>query len=388
MSSTFSRRRILIGSVVVIFGGLLAAGIIPRVSRRQELRAEAAGADSMPVVVVTRVTRAPAIVPITLPGTIQAFHQAPVYARINGYVRRWYADMGAHVRAGQLLAEIESPETDQQLRQAEASLAQARAALALARTTLDRYTRLAADSAITRQELDERSTAFQAAQAAVAQQQANVDRLSAQQGYERVVAPFAGVITARNVDVGQLISNAGGSTTAAGASAPLFSLAEIDTIRIFVAVPQEQVTAVRTGQAAALGIREYAGRTFHGVVARTANALDPSSRTLQAEIDVANADGKLMPGMYAEAKILLDRAAPPLMIPAGALVVGIGEPHVVALGADRRVRPVPVQIGRDYGATVEVLSGVKEGEVLVLNPSDELRDGATVRPVDQRAGAR
>ncbi len=385
MSSTFSRRRVLIGSVVVLFGALLTAGILPRVSRRQQLRAEAGAADSIPAVLVATVVPAPAVVPITLPGTIQALHQAPVYARVNGYVRRWYADMGGHVRAGQLLAEIESPETDQQLRQAQALLAQARSALALARTTLERYARLAADSAITRQELDERSTAFQAAQAAVAQQQANVDRLSAEQAYERVAAPFAGTITARNVDVGQLISSAGGSTTAAGASAPLFSLAQIDTIRIFVAVPQEQVTAVRTGQGADVNIREYAGRSFHGVVARTAHALDPSSRTLQAEIDVPNPDGMLMPGMYAEAKILLDRSAPPLMIPAGALVVGMGEPHVVVLSADRRVRSVPVQIGRDYGATVEVLSGVKEGDVLVLNPGDQLADGARVKPVSQGA---
>ncbi len=384
MSSTFSRRRLLLGSGVVLFGGLLAVGIVPRVSRRQELRAEAAAGDTVPVVLVTKVARAPAVVRITLPGTVQALHQAPVYARINGYVRHWYADMGVHVGAGQLLAEIESPETDQQLRQAQATLAQAKSALALARTTLDRYTRLAADSAITRQELDERSTGFQAAQATVAQQQANVDRLAAQRAFERVTAPFSGVITARNVDVGQLISAAGGSTTAAGASAPLFSLAQIDTIRIFVAVPQEQVTAVRVGQGAEVNIREYAGRAFQGVVARTANALDPASRTLQAEIDVPNRDGKLMPGMYAETTILLDRAAPPLMVPAGALVIGMGEPHVVALGTDRRVRSVPVQIGRDYGATVEVLSGIREGETLVLNPSDELKDGARVRPVDQR----
>lgn len=385
MSSTSSRRHFLAGGVVILFAGLLAAGIIPRVTRQRELRAEAGATDATPVVLVTTVTRAAALVPVTLPGTIQPLHQAPVYARINGYVRRWYADMGARVRAGQLLAEIESPETDQQLLQGQASLAQARAALALARSTLERYTRLAADSAITRQELDERSTAYQAAQASEAQQQANVDRLAAQRAYERVTAPFAGVITARNVDVGQLISAAGGSTTATGASTPLFSLAEIDTVRIFVAVPQEQVAAVQPGQKAEVGIREYAGRVFHGFVARTANALDPSTRTLQAEIDVANGDGKLIPGMYAEARLLLDRASPPLVIPAGALVVGMGDPHVLALAADRTVHTFPVQIGRDYGATVEVLSGVKEGQTLVLNPSDELKEGSRVRPVAQGA---
>jgi RND family efflux transporter MFP subunit len=320
-------------------------------------------------------------VTIALPGTIQPLHQAPVYARTNGYVRRWYADLGARVRAGQLLATIESPETDQQLLQARASLQQARASLALAKTTLERYRTLADDSAITHQELDERTTAFEAAGASVAQQEANVQRLAVQQGYQRVLAPFAGVITSRSVDVGALISAAGGSTTAAGASAPLFSLAQIDTIRIFVAVPQAEVTSVAVGQRAEVTLREYPGRIFAGVVARTAGALDPASRTLQAEIDVPNPDGALLPGMYAEVRLLMGRAAPPLTIPAGALVIGTGAPQVATIDAAGAVRFRPIQLGRDYGATVEVLSGIDEGATLVLNPSDELKDGVRVKAV-------
>lgn len=382
-----SRRGLLVGAGVV-FAALLAIGVVPRITRHEQLVAEAAAVDSLPSVVVAHATRAQKDVTIALPGTIQALHQAPVYARINGYVRRWYADLGARVRAGQLLATIESPETDQQLLQAKASLQQARAALALAKTTLERYRTLAADSAITHQELDERATAVEAAGASVAQQEANVQRLAAQQAYERVVAPFAGVITSRNVDVGALISAAGGSTTAAGASAPLFALAQIDTIRIFVAVPQAEVTSVAAGQRAEVSLREYPGRVFTGVVARTAGALDPASRTLQAEIDVANGDGALLPGMFAEIRLLLGRGAPPLTIPAGALVIGTGAPQVATVDASGVVRFRAVQLGRDYGATIEVLSGIDEGATLVLNPSDELRDGVRVRAVGAAPGGR
>lgn len=379
-----SRRGLLAGAGIV-FAALLAIGIVPRITRHRQLVAEAAAADSMPSVLVASATRAATDVTIALPGTIQPLHQAPVYARINGYVRRWYADLGARVRAGQLLATIESPETDQQLLQAKASLEQARAALALAATTLERYRALAADSAITRQELDERATAYDAARATVAQQEANVQRLAAQQAYERVVAPFAGIITSRNVDVGALISAAGGSTTAAGASAPLFSLAQVDTIRIFVAVPQTEVTSVAVGQRAEVTLREYPGRIFSGVVARTAGALDPGSRTLQAEIDVPNADGALLPGMYAEVRLALGRANPPLTIPAGALVIGTGAPRVATVDRSGVVTFREVQLGRDYGPTVEVLSGIDDGATLVLNPSDELRDGVRVRPVRAKA---
>lgn len=369
---------------------LLAVGAVPRLVQRRSLHAAvAADAGRIPAVGVAVVRRADATTRFVLPGTVQAAQQTPIYARMDGYVRRWHVDMGARVVAGQLLAEIESPEVDPELRQARARLGQAQAALGLARSTLARYRAMIADSVITRQEFDERVAAHEVARAAASQEEANVQRFVEMRAFQRVTAPFAGVITARNLDVGALVTGGGGIAAggAGGAVRPLFELAETRTVRVFVNVPQAYAPAVREGQAAELLVREYPGRHFVGRIVRTARVLDSASRTLRTEVMVPNTDGALLAGMYAQVRFSLVRDTPPLLIPAGALVLNDSGPQVVVVGPGDRVRYQPVEIGRDYGATVELVEGVDVGAVVVLNPSDQLRPGSRVRPVHARRAA-
>jgi RND family efflux transporter MFP subunit len=361
--------------VVLLFAALFALGTFPRLTREKVLRAEVESRAEAPLVRVMAVRTGAASSEFMLPGTAQAIRESPVYARTTGFVRRWSVDIGARVRAGQVLAELETPEVDQELAQSRAALARTRAAETLARTTLERMKALVRDSAATRQELDERQAAYDAAQASVAADEANVRRLEELQRFGRLTAPFSGTITTRNVELGGLVS-AGTS----GSAKPLFVVSQVDTVRFFVNVPENAATVVRAGQAANVVVRDIPGRVFKGRVSRTSGALDAATRTMVAQVDVPNPGHALLAGMYAQVTLTAVRAIPSILVPANALVIRPEGPQV-AVVRDGKVHFVTLQLGRDLGTELEVISGLSEGDQVVMNPSDAVEEGAAVRVV-------
>ena len=382
-----------IGGLVILVV-LFIATTIPRRSVERELRAEATARDSAPVVQVTTVHRAAAGSQLVLPGTIQALHESAIYARVQGYVKRWQSDIGSLVRSGQLLAEIDAPELDHEVQQAQSQLSQTRAALGLARADLERWRTLARDSAVTGQELDQKRAAFDAATANTAASDANVRRLVQARQYTHVTAPFTGVVTERNVDIGSLITPAGATSAPLGATGiggaagagSMFRIAQTDTVRIYLTVPEAYATSIQPGLETKVTVRGIPGRDFTGRVTRTSHALDASSRTLLTEVDIPNRDFALLPGMSAQATLNFPRVTPPLLLPASALVIrssGV-QVMIVELAAGGRSATIhfrSVQIGRDYGATVEIADGVIDGATVVLNPNADLQDGAQVRVI-------
>jgi multidrug efflux pump subunit AcrA (membrane-fusion protein) len=389
------RRLVVIGVIAaVVLVILFVVSAIPRESVNQVLRAEAAARDSAPVVQVTTVHRAATGSELALPGTIQALHESAIYARVTGYVKRWQTDIGAIVHVGQLLAEIDAPELAQSAEQAQAQLTQARAALGLARADLERWKTLARDSAVTGQELDQKRAAFESAEANTGAADANLRRLVQTRQYTRVTAPFTGVITARNVDIGSLITPAGatsGPVGAAGvggaaAAGSMFRIAQTDTVRIYLTVPEGYATSIRVGLATLVTVQGIPGRVFSGTVVRTSRALDATSRTLLTEVDIPNRDFALLPGMSAQATLHFPRATPPLLLSASALVIRSNGVQVAVVdgkpgGTSATVHFRSVQLGRDYGGTVEVAGGAIDGMMVVLNPNADLVDGARVRVV-------
>jgi RND family efflux transporter MFP subunit len=307
---------------------------------------------------------------IELPGSMQAFTDAPIYARTNGYLKRRYVDIGAHVKAGTLLAEIDTPELDQQLQQARADLATAEANAKLAQTTADRYRDLIRTESVSQQDLDNANGNLEAKQAAGESSRANVKRLEQLQAFRRIEAPFDGVITARNIDVGALIDSGSNAKE-------LFHIADTRRLRVFVNVPEVYSRAAQPGMTADLTLREFAGRTFTGTLARTAQAIDVSSRTLLTEIDVDNAKSELLPGSYAEVHLKLPSPASTLQLPVNALIFRTEGLQVATVVGDR-VKFVTVNVGRDFGNEVEVVSGLTGTERIIVNPPDSLTDGATV----------
>lgn len=387
-ASTRRMLAIMIGTAVVL-AALLVTSFLPRRAVSRELENDAAAQDAPPEVQLGVATLATTGGDITLPGTIQPLHEGAIYARVGGYVKKWYADMGRVVRAGDVLAEIDAPELDQQVEQAQQQLAQTRAALGLAKADLARWKTLAADSAVSREELDQKTAAYDAAVANSGAAEANLRRLSETQRFTRVTAPFNGVIIARNVDLGSLI-NANGATSApiagANAAAPgsLFRIAQTDTVRTYISVPQADALSMTPGLPADVSVQEIPNRKFTGHVARTSSALDASSRTLLTEIDIANPGMTLLSGMYAQVHLHLTRHAPALLVPATALVVRPQGPQIVTVdnaqpGQLTTIHFRPVTVGRDLGGTVEIQSGVTDGMPVVSNPSAELSDGMKVR---------
>jgi len=365
-------------------------GIAPRIAQRQRLAAAAtAVAVTLPTVTVTTVTRDTSPSSVSLPGALTAVQTAAIYARTPGYVRRRYVDIGSRVRAGQLLADIDAPDLDQQVAQARGVVAQTGAALELARANLARWRALALDSAVTAQEVDQMQAAFNEAVANAQSAEANLRRLVELQAYERVVAPFAGVITGRNVDAGALVGTAGGvsgTLTSASGSAPgsLFTLLQTDTLSVYVTVPEDNAAAVTIGKAAVVTLPALPGDTLRGLVARTAGSLDATARTLLTEVRVANPRGVFLPGMYAQVQLALGAGSPPLRLPATALVIRDGPPQVVIVAPDSTVRYQTVTIGRDLGSWVEVTGGLAQGTHIVINPPTDLQDGARVRVASGR----
>jgi RND family efflux transporter MFP subunit len=367
-----------------VFAAILLTGIVPRVAQQHRLTAATAAVGViLPTVSVTTVTRDTSPSSVSLPGALTAVQTAAIYARTPGYVRRRLVDIGSRVRAGQLLADIDAPDLDQQVSQARGVVAQTRAAQELARANLARWQALAVDSAVTAQEVDQMQAAFNEAVASSNSAEADLQRLVQLQVYERVVAPFAGVITARNVDPGALVGTAGGvsETLAAGTgSAPgsLFTVAQTDTLSVYVTVPEDYATAVAVGKPAVVMVPALPGDTLRGSVTRTAGSLDATARTLLTEVRVANPTGVFLPGMYAQVQLALGAGRPPLRVPATALVIRDGPPQVVTVAPDSTARYQTVTIGRDLGSWVEVTGGLADGSVLVVNPADDLRDGARV----------
>jgi RND family efflux transporter MFP subunit len=317
---------------------------------------------------------------LALPGTLQGFVQSPIAARASGYLKRWYKDIGSRVATGELLAEIETPEIDQQLSQAIAAREQAASSLALAKSTVERWEALRKKDAVSQQELDERRSGDAQARSNLAAADANVERLRQTEGFKHVVAPFAGVITKRNVDVGDLI-DAGG-----GAGRALFLLAQTDPLRVYVNVPQTYAQLVKPGQQVIVTQAELRGQTFRGVVARTAASIDAATRTMQVEISLPNRDGTLLPGAYVQVSLPL-QASQAMLISTNTLMFRGEGMRVAVVDAGGRVRLAPVKVGRNYGETVEVLEGIGPTDKLVLNPSDSLADGdqVAIAPVANKA---
>jgi len=398
------RSRTILGLLVLIaaiFVVAFFAGYVPRHRTQLQLVTEAhAEEESLPEVSVMAAVRGSLMGNLVLPGNIQAVTEAPILARAEGFIQRRYVDIGDKVNAGQLLADIQAPELDQQVVQARAAVQQSQADLerataaleqgkaneALAKVTASRWDNLAKRGVVSRQENDQYQAqylaqsanvraldrAVAAAKGNVAASQANVARLTELQGYLQVRAPFAGVITLRNIDVGALVNT--GSTL-------LFRIAQTNPLRTYVNVPQVSAPGVRVGQNATLSTADLPDRKFNGVVTRTANSLDPASRTLLVEIQVPNPDGKLMPGTYAQVDLNLPRKDPPLLIPSDTLVVRPQGTLVALVNADGKVHFQPITVGRDFGDRIEVLSGLKLGQRVIVNPNDSVQEGVKVHPV-------
>ncbi len=391
---------------VIIFGVLIAlivGGVLPRLQSRSKLTAEVKARETDEPIVSTVILKSSgSTAEVSLPASMQAIQEAPIYARVSGYLKSRGADIGDRVKAGALLAEIEAPEIEQQLAQAKANVARAEATLAqakanqtqtesrqvYAKVTLDRWTTLVNKGVLAKQEGDERKSGFdaatadveaaksnvKAAEAEIVAQQANMHRLEEMHRFQRVVAPFDGVITARNVDTGTLITAGSNSDTH-----ELFRIAKTDQLRIFVNVPQTYSASIHPGGAANVRVSELPGRTFPGKIIRTSDALDPSSRTLLTEIHIPNQERALRPGMFASVRFTLDRSTPSLMVPAAVLAFRSDGPHIALLEDGNKVHYVKVTPGRDFGADMEVLSGAKVGDRAILNPSDDLTEGTRVQ---------
>ncbi len=362
----------MILGVVLLIAMLLAAGILPRLSRAKQLAAATQTSAAQPIVTVARARLGDSTQSLTVPGTMYGLHETALYARTSGYVKRWLVDMGSRVKAGQAMAEIETPELDQELAQSKSTLAQVQATAELTRTTLDRWRRLAQQDVATRQELDEKQGAYDAARASASAAASNVERLTALKHFGGILAPFAGVVTARNVDVGALVAPGGNATVR-----PLFTLAQTDSLRVIANVPQNAAPSVRVGQVAEIIVQELGAGAFTGRVTRTSNALDPATRTLLTEIQLANNTGKLLPGMYAQVKLVLQRTTRPMLIPANTLMLRAEGPQL-AIVVDGRVHIVRITLGRDYGTEVEVASGLPGDAVLIVNPADDITEGTAV----------
>jgi len=362
--------RVLFGTLAIL-AALFAVGFVPRWRANATLASSVR--DQRPAVTVISSQKPGDAADLVLPGSTQAIQETALYARTNGYVRKWNVDIGAKVEAGQLLAEIETPEVDQELNQARANVTQAIANADLARATLARWQQLVDQKVVSPQEFDEKKSASDARAADLQVAKANVKRLEELQGFEKIVAPFPGIVTARNIDNGNLVSAGSGQT------APLFRLAQTDTLRIYVTVPQTQSRSVAPGQSATVSVREIPDKAFNAKVVRTAGAIDPASRTLLTELQLPNDDGQLFPGMYAEVKFALPQDGRTLLVPGNAVMMRSDGPKVLVVDAKQTIRARAVKLGRDLGDKVEVVSGLNPAEPVVANPTDALHDGAEVK---------
>ncbi len=363
-------------AALVIALSLAAWGIISRVSARATLATDTAEL-AIPTVSTIRPTPSSAAEELVLPGSVQAYNEAMIFSRTNGYLREWHTDIGTRVTKGQLLAEIDTPEVDQQLRQARADLATAQANFQLAHTTDQRWRDLLTTNSVSHQAADSAAGDASAKKAALASAEANVARLSDLESFKRLLAPFDGVVTSRNTDIGSLIN--------AGQGSALFRVADTSKLRVYVLVPQLYAANTIPGLQADLTFPERPGKIYPAQVVRTADALDPTSRTLQVELLVDNSSGELLPGAYSQVNLKIPRGAGHLSVPANAVLFRSTDLQVAVVGADNRVTLKNITTGRDSGTTLEVLAGLTSDDDIIVNPSDSLETGARVRVLQQKS---
>lgn len=363
------RLALIVLVLLAIAGGL---AISRRFSEKQVLARETEKL-AVPTVGVIKPTAEPGNEELTLPAQLQPYVESAIYSRTNGYLQRWYKDIGSQVKKGDLLAEIETPEVDQELAQAKATRQQIEAQLQLARSTAERWANLRRTDSVSQQEADQQASAYTQAQANLAAANANVKRLEQLESFKRIYAPFSGVLTKRNVDVGALIN--AGST---GQNRELFDIAQVDPLRVFVSVPQANAASIRRGMPADIELREMDGQKFSGKVVRTADVIDPGTRTLLTEIDVPNPKNHLMPGAYAQVHFAVPIQTVRLSVPVNALLFRGEGPRVGVVGSDGKVHLKAISIGRDFGTKVEVLNGLDPNDRIIVNPADSLAEGQQV----------
>jgi len=366
--------------VFVIFAILGIYAVSQRMSEHKAL-AQQTEQTSVPYVSVIHGTPIDADSEMVLPGSLKPNVESPIYARTNGYLKKWYKDIGSHVQKGEILAEIDTPEIDQQLAQSRAELVTAQANLNLSKLTASRYQDLIKTDSVSRQDLDNANGDFAAKQAMVQSADANVKRLEELESFKRVYAPFTGIITQRNVDPGTLINAGNGGT----ATKEMFDLAQIDPMRVFVAVPQSYSPSIHSGLKACLTLAELSQKNFCGQVVRTANSIDPSTRTLLTEVDVPNPSGTLLPGAYAEVHFDVRVTAQRLSLPINAILFRPDGSMAAVVGQDNRIELKKITIGRDFGNSLEILQGVDPGDRIVINPPDALEQGEQVNIAAQTA---
>lgn len=366
------RAKIIVG---VALGALLLGGIIVLITRVFQASALAAATEMHAKQYVTTITpkAGGGGLPLTLPGTLQGINEATVYARTNGYMLRWTKDIGSSVRKGELLAEIATPEIDQELSQALAAQQQAASSEGLAKSTVERWKSLREKDAVTQQDFDERQSTYIQAQASLASAQANAARLRNLQSFNKVVAPFDGVVTSRNIDVGDLVDAGNG-----GVGKALFTVAQIDPLRLYVFVPQAYAQQVKVGDEVTVSMAAQQGDDYKGTIARTARAIDTGTRTMQVEIRVPNPHDSLIAGAYVQVTLPIKQDGTALLVPTNVLLFRPDGPRVATVDGAGHVRLSTVKLGTDFGSTVAVLGGLKTDDRVVLNPADSLADGDIV----------
>ena len=366
-----ARKALFIVAIVVVIlavGG--AASMLSRIRAGRALAKET-DADSIATVVVVHPIAEKPDEELVLPASLQAYEESPIYARTNGYLLKWYKDIGSRVTQGELLADIDTPEVDQELSQARATRQQSAAQLDIAKISADRWQNLRKTDSVSQQETDTQTNAYQQAVANLAAADANVRRLEQLESFKHVYAPFSGVLIKRNVDPGALI-NAGSSGT------ELFIIAKVDPLRVFTNVPQAYSPAITTGMQAYITLPEIAGQKFRGTVARTADAIDPATRTLLTEVDVPNKDGRLLRGSFGEVHFAPKINTAKVTVPVNAMLFRQEGAQLAVVGPDNKVQLRPITIGRDYGTNLEILGGVSVEDRIIINPSDSLEDGQKV----------
>ena len=370
--------------VLVIVAAVVIGGIVPRLRAKEALQKETYDL-AVPTVNVAHPKQGAPQTEIVLPGNMQAFTESPIYARTNGYLKKWYVDIGGRVKTGQLLAEIETPEVDQQLQQARSQLNTAKANYNLAQITSNRYQELKNTDSVAQQDVDNALGSERANAATVSAAEYQVKYLEQLESFRKIYAPFDGIITVRNTDVGHLINSGAGSPTA-----ELFHIAAIHTLRVYINVPQQFSPAAKTGLPATLTLQEFPGRQFKGRLVRTANAIDLATRTLLVEVDVDNPTGELLPGAFAEVHLAVPSGAPTFILPVSALIFRAQGLQVGVVKDGNRAQLANIILGRDFGSEVEVVSGLQTDDQVIINPPDSLISGEEVRvgqPPNQNQGS-
>jgi RND family efflux transporter MFP subunit len=375
-----SRAKLLVGAALLV---LITAGAVTFLNRKSEADALAKETEAVavPTVAVVQPASEPGNDELVLPGNLQAFIESPIFARTNGYLLRWYKDMGSKVEKGELLAAIDTPEVDQELSQARSGREQVKSALELAKISADRWANLRKSDSVSQQEADQQASGYQQALANLSAADANVRRLEQLESFKNVYAPFSGVLIRRNVDPGALINSGAGA-----AGKELFDIARVDPLRVYVSVPQAYAPNIKAGIKANVTLQEFPGQKFVGTVARTADAIDPATRTLNTEVDVPNKDGKLLPGSFGQVHFANGTSVPRITIPVNAMLFRTEGAQVAAVDKDGKVHLRPISIGRDFGTTVEILGGLDVNDRIIINPSDSLEEGQQVHVAKPTTG--